>query len=160
MIFDSLVRRFLLVHFKADRATSGNFETSPCRYRRCLEMKIGATCFNNCTIYGVFLFVVLFSTNSLSANDFYGWHHGASGYSDAIQEAKYEEQPLIIYFHIEKCKWCKEMNDNYLASYEADEFLSDIPKVEINPDKGADENALTRQYNITGYPSFLYLFLL
>ena len=118
-------------------------------------MKIGAASFNHCAFYGVFLFVVLFSPNGLLANDFYGWHHGASGYSDAIQEAEYEEKPLIIYFHAEWCKWCKKMNDNYLASYEVEDFLRNIPKVEINPEKGADENALANKYNVTGYPSFL-----
>jgi len=118
-------------------------------------MKIRTISFYSCAIYGVLLFAIFFSPNRVLANDFSGWYHGASGYDDAIQEAKYEEKPLIIYFHTAWCKWCKKMNNNYLASYEVDDFLREIPKVEINPDNGVAEKSLTKKHNVTGYPSFL-----
>lgn len=121
-------------------------------------MKIRIISYKNYAIYGVFLFVVLLSPDRLLANDFYGWHHGASGYSDAIQEAEYEEKPLVIYFHTDWCKWSEKMSDNYLASYEVNDFLNNIPKVEINPDKGKDERALTNKYRVTGYPWFMISF--
>ena len=117
--------------------------------------KTAAVSFNHFAICGVLLFVVLFFPNRLLANGFYGWHHGASGYSYAIQEAEYEEKPLVVYFHVEWCKWCKKMNNDYLASYEVEDFLRNIPKVEINPEKGADEEALASKYGVTGYPSLL-----
>lgn len=118
-------------------------------------MKIRVVSLKSGIICGVFLFIVLFIPNRILAYDFSIWSHGASGYNDAIQEAKNEGKPLILYFHTEWCKWSKKMNNDYLASYNVKDFLRDIPKVEINPDKGADEKALTKKYNVTGYPSFL-----
>jgi tetratricopeptide (TPR) repeat protein len=50
------------------------------------------------------------------------------------------------------------MNKEYLDSYEVFNFLNDIPKVEIEPDKGASEKALAEKYNVTGYPSFFVSF--
>lgn len=46
------------------------------------------------------------------------------------------------------------MNTEYLAEYDVSDFLSDIPKVEISPEQGDDEKALTDQYKVTGFPSF------
>ena len=90
-------------------------------------------------ILGLFLLVVSFVPNKTLANDFSDWSHGASGYKHAIQEAKNEDKPLILYFHKERCKWSRKMTKNYLASYDVKAFLRGIPKVEINPDKGAME---------------------
>ena len=117
-------------------------------------MKIKTVYFSHFAICGVLLFAVLFSPNRLLANDFSGWHHSASGHKRAIRKAEYEEKPLIIYFHVEWCKWCKKMNSDYLASYEVERFLRNIPKVEMNPENGADEEALADKYGVTGYPSF------
>ncbi len=118
-------------------------------------MKIRVVSLKNGIISGVFLFIVLFIPNRILAYDFSDWSHGASGYNDAIQEAINKDKPLILYFNTDWCKWCKKMNSDYLASYAVKQFLSDIPKVEINPDKGAAEKALTNKYRVTGYPSFL-----
>jgi len=91
------------------------------------------------------------------AYDFYSWSHGASGYNSAIEKATNERNPLILYFHTDGSTRSKKMNDRYLASNDVASFLSSIPKVEINPERGADEKALATKYNVKGYPSFLIL---
>ena len=106
---------------------------------------------------GVLLIVVLFFPNNVLAYNFLDWYHGASGYDEAFQEAIHEEKPLILYFHTEWCKWSKKMNNDYISSYEVGDFLEDILKVEINPDKGAAEKALKKKYGITGFPAFIVL---
>ena len=117
-------------------------------------MKIRAILFNDYMVCGVFLFGFLVFPVRSSAYDFAGWYHGASGYNDAIQEAEYDDKPLIVYFYTENCKWSQRMNNRYLAAYEVDDFLSGMPRVEINPDKGADEKLLNDKYHVTGYPTF------
>ena len=109
----------------------------------------------NCIMQVLFLLFVLFIPNKILADDFLDWSHGAVGYHDAMQEATNEEKPLILYFHTDWCKWSKKMNKDYLASYDVTDFLQNIPKVEINPEKGAEEEALSKKYNVTGFPSFL-----
>lgn len=117
-------------------------------------MKIRAILFNHYIVCSVFLSVLLLSPSRSSAYDFYGWYHGAAGYKDAIQEAEYDDKPLIVYFYTESCKWSQKMNSKYLAAYEVDDFLSRMSKVEINPYKGSAEKALKDKYHVTGYPTF------
>ena len=96
-----------------------------------------------------------FFTQYVPNYDFPDWEHGASGYQLALKEAKAAEEPLIIYFHTGWCGWCEKLDKNYLATSEAEEFLRNIPKVEINPDKGEAEKDLFKKFGLTGYPSFL-----
>jgi tetratricopeptide (TPR) repeat protein len=102
----------------------------------------------------LFTFVLL-NANSLGAYSFSNWARGASGYEEMLSDAQDSESPLILYFNTEWCKWCKKFNSEILASWETENFISDIPKVEINPDNGSDEEALRRKYGIKGYPTLL-----
>jgi len=92
---------------------------------------------------------------ALSYYGFPGWERGALGHELALAAAQEEEKPLILYFYIDPSTWNDRMNDEYLATYEIDEFLQDIPKVHINPDEGDAESALATQYNADQYPAFL-----
>lgn len=98
-----------------------------------------------------------FSNQYVPNYEFPDWKHGASGYHLALKEANAADKPLIVYFHTSWCGWCKKLDQNYLAAAEAEQFLRNIPKVEINPDKGKAEKALFKEFGLTGYPSFLVL---
>lgn len=117
-------------------------------------MRFTTVSLKNSFTWSVLLFLGLFIPNSLLAYDFPGWYHGASGYNDAIKRAISEGKPLIVYFHAEWCIWSKKMNSDYLAHYKIEQFLNNIPKAEINPDKGSAEKALSKKYGVTGFPSF------
>ena len=91
----------------------------------------------------------------LPAYDFSGWSRGASGHEEALKEAMNEGKPLIVYFWADWCKWCRRLNSQYLASSEVERFLSEIPRVQIEPDKGSAEKELSRKHGVTGYPTFL-----
>lgn len=118
-------------------------------------MRAGGTSLKHYMILVFAAAVLLLLPHSIFAYDFQNWSHGASGYTDAIKKAANERDPLILYFHTEGSSWSKEMNERYLASDDVAAFLSSIPKVEINPDRGADEKALAREYHVKGYPLFL-----
>ena len=108
-------------------------------------------------LVSIFLLGGLFVCDDILAYDFTDWYHGASGYEDALEEVIGEEKPLILYFHSESCKWCKKLDSEYLASYEVDQFLSNIPKVEISSSEEASEKALYDKYGVTGVPAFFVL---
>ena len=108
-------------------------------------------------LISIFLLGSLFVCGDILAYDFSDWYHGASGYEDALDEVIGEEKPLILYFHSESCKWCKELDSEYLASYEVDQFISNIPKVEISSSKEAPEKALYDKYGVSRVPSFFVL---
>jgi len=103
----------------------------------------------------LFLAMGIFFDNTVFAYEFPGWRHGAYGYDRASNEAKEEGLPLILYFNTDWCKWCQKLNNEYLASYEIEEFLNGIPRVEINPEKGGAEKTLAKNYGVNGFPSFL-----
>ncbi len=106
---------------------------------------------------GILLLGSLFVCGDILAYEFSDWYHGASGYEDALDEVIGEEKPLILYFHSESCKWCKKLDSEYLASYEVDQFLRNIPKVEISSSEEAPEKALYDKYGVSGVPSFFVL---
>lgn len=89
------------------------------------------------------------------AYDFVYWDRGATGYESALYGAELSEKPLILYFHIQGSEWCEKMNNTYLATEKAEGFLMEMYKVEVDPDRGEDELALSSQYGITRYPAFL-----
>lgn len=101
--------------------------------------------------------LVIFSSKYAYSYEFYGWGHGAAGYDLAYSGAVESEKPLILYFHIESSIWNKRMNEEYLANYFINKYLEDIPRVEINPDKGGPEEKLRLQYEIEALPAFLVL---
>ena len=106
----------------------------------------------------VVLFVLKsFLDHSVPKYTFPDWEHGASGYRVALKEAMEGGRPLILYFHTSWCGWCEKLDRNYLSTEEMVRFLRDIPKVEINPDKGEAEKAIFNKFGLTGYPSFLVL---
>ena len=108
-------------------------------------------------LVSIFLLGGLFVCDDILAYDFTDWYHGASGYEDALEEVIDAEKPLILYFHSESSKWCKKLDSEYLASYEVDQFLSNIPKVEISSSEEASEKALYDKYGVTGVPAFFVL---
>ncbi len=89
--------------------------------------------------------------------DFIDWKNGIPGYKYSFKKAEKEDKPLILYFYTDWCKYCDKLNKDYLATSKVRSFLNDIPKVRINPEKGAAEKVLFSKYNGTGYPTFLVL---
>ncbi|MEJ2053214.1 MAG: thioredoxin domain-containing protein, partial [Calditrichaceae bacterium] len=100
---------------------------------------------------------LLLITGALTAGDLPNWKSGATGYYTAQKTALTSEKPFIVYFKTDWCGYCKKMDANYLSTFQFSNFLYNIPKVVINPEKGQQEKALARQYGVTGYPSFFIL---
>ncbi len=90
-----------------------------------------------------------------AASDTYDWYHGADGYQEALELARAGNRPLIVFFHVEWCGWCKRLQKEYLDAPDVYDTLGDYLRVEINPEKGAPEKTLEDQYHIRSYPAFL-----
>jgi tetratricopeptide (TPR) repeat protein len=117
-------------------------------------MRYASALGKNITVGLVLWVAIWFVPNKSLAYYFPGWYHGASGHYIALREAIDEEKPLIVYFHTDTCKWSKRLNSDYLATSKVYQFLSDISRVEINPEKGALEKDLSEKYGVKGFPSF------
>jgi len=116
--------------------------------------------YNNLCSKIVMFSVILYFLTGLIVTDlaisyeFIDWERGAVGYELALMDAEDGEKPLILYFQTDGSEWCQKMNDNYFAVYEIEEFLINIPKAEINPEKGDPEGNLADKYGVKEYPAF------
>lgn len=95
-----------------------------------------------------------FSGSKTSVGSSSSWLSGASGYSSIRSLHEREKAPMIVYFYTDWCGYCKAFNRQLLDKSEVEEFLKSIPRVRINPETGKAEEALAREFAITGYPSF------
>jgi len=111
-----------------------------------------------CNITTFLLLMGLAITGRAAAYDFFYWDSGANGHESALYGAEVAERPLILYFHIQGNEWCEKLNNTYLATEKVEGFLMEMYKVEIDPDRGEDEKALSSRYGITRYPAFLVTF--
>lgn len=109
-------------------------------------------------VYNIATFVMLAGlalTGRADAYDFFYWDRGATGHESALYGAELSEKPLILYFHIPGNVWCEKLNNTYLATEKIENFLLEMYKVEIDPDSGEEEKALSSKYGVTRYPAFL-----
>ena len=97
---------------------------------------------------------LMFNGRAVAYNFFY-WDHGATGLESALYGAELAERPLILYFHVQECAWCEKMDNTYLATESVENFLMEMYKVEVDPNRGEDEAALLAQYGINRYPALL-----
>jgi hypothetical protein len=86
----------------------------------------------------------------------YDWYENASGYQDAVAEARDTHKPMAVYFRTDWCPYCRQLDRGLLSSGPVLAYLRSVVKVRINPEAGAAEWAIARRYGVTGYPS-LYL---
>jgi thiol-disulfide isomerase/thioredoxin len=86
----------------------------------------------------------------------YSWYEDASGYQDAVAEARDTHKPMTVYFRTNWCPYCKRLDSELLSSGPVIAYLRSVVKVRINPEAGALEEQIARRYGVTGYPS-LYL---
>ncbi len=86
----------------------------------------------------------------------YSWYEDASGYQDAVAEARDTHKPMTVYFRTDWCPYCRRLDSELLSSGPVIAYLRSVVKVRINPEAGAVEREIARRYGVTGYPS-LYL---
>jgi tetratricopeptide (TPR) repeat protein len=104
-----------------------------------------------------YVLTVLVITGSAYSYDFADWGSGADGHDLALLDAEDEEKPVVLYFHSETCKWSKKMTNTYLAHYEIEGFLIQIPKAQMKPDEGTREEEIANKYDVKEYPTLLIL---
>jgi thiol-disulfide isomerase/thioredoxin len=86
----------------------------------------------------------------------YSWYEDASGYQDAVAEARGTRKPMAVYFRTDWCPYCRRLDRDLLSSGPVIAYFRSVVKVRINPEAGVVEKEIARRYGVTGYPS-LYL---
>ena len=102
----------------------------------------------------IILLPCVIQTSSASGVPEDRWLHGSSGYARAVELQRELKVPLVVYFYTDWCPYCHALDNEYLTAAPVRQFLGNVVKVRVNPERGAAERQLAKQYGITGYPSF------
>ncbi|MBW1764993.1 MAG: tetratricopeptide repeat protein [Deltaproteobacteria bacterium] len=100
----------------------------------------------------IFIMSLIFYTHAFSL-ELTLWEHYSDGYERAFEYARENELPLVIFFHIDGDTWSEKLAENYLTTYEVENFLTDIPKVEINPQIGDAELSISNKFKVKQFPT-------
>lgn len=98
----------------------------------------------------VVLLVALFCFMSIDAFAI-NWRYNLS---DALKTAKSQNKPVMIDFYTEWCGWCKKLDSDTYADSTVKKLAEDFICVKIDGDK---ERGLVGKYNISGYPTIIFL---
>jgi len=85
------------------------------------------------------------------------WLTDASGYSEANRQHVTYGKPLVVYFYVDWCPYCRGLETEILNNSQVESYLSSLPRVKINPEHGPNEKALARQFGVDGYPHFVII---
>ena len=66
-------------------------------------------------------------------------------------------KPLALYFYADWCGYCAKLERGILSDPEVKQHLDSILYVSVNPEHGAAEEKLFRQFGGSGFPTFLIL---
>lgn len=84
-------------------------------------------------------------------------YQDAVGYAAAMREHEATGKPVALYFYVDWCKFCARLERGTLSQSEVKRYLDTILYVSVNPDHGKAEEALFREFEGRGYPTFLVL---
>jgi thioredoxin-like negative regulator of GroEL len=82
-----------------------------------------------------------------------GWFEGAEGFGRAKKEQEYAGVPMIIYFRVDWCPYCRRMDQDIIASPSVSQFLANVVKVRINSESSPDNAEVARSMGVSRYPS-------
>lgn len=98
----------------------------------------------------VVLLVVLFCFMSIDAFAI-NWRYNLS---EALKTAKSQQKPIMVDFYTEWCGWCKKLDSDTYTDSAVKKLAEDFICVKLDGDKEQD---LVRKYNISGYPTIIFL---
>jgi thiol-disulfide isomerase/thioredoxin len=96
--------------------------------------------------------IVLSTTVSAKVPD--GWLNGAANFEKALQLHRAENVPLVVYFYVDWCPYCKSLENDYFPAAPMREYLRDVVKIRINPELTRADEEAARAFGITGFPGF------
>jgi thiol:disulfide interchange protein len=81
------------------------------------------------------------------------WFEDADGYEAAVRQQRYQHVPMLIYFRVDWCPHCREL-DGLLEQSQVRSRLAELIKVRINPEHGdAEKRLYNTEFGGSGYPS-------
>lgn len=99
--------------------------------------------------------VVLSATASAKVPD--RWFDGAANFEKALQLHRTENVPLVVYFYVDWCPYCKSLESEYFPAAPMQQYFREVVKIRINPEQTRADEEAARAFGITGYPGFFVI---
>ena len=77
----------------------------------------------------------------------------STDFNKATKAAKNQNKPMMIDFHTEWCGWCKRLERDTFTDSRIIELSEKFIAVKVDGDKSP---AITKQYNVSGYPTIVF----
>ena len=74
------------------------------------------------------------------------WMQGANGLFSALRRVDSGERPLVVYFYVDWCRYCRQFESVLLGTARVQKYLDGALAVMINPEHGAQEQDIARYY--------------
>ncbi len=81
----------------------------------------------------------------------------AAGYAEAVRLQQANGTPIALYFYVDWCGYCAQLERDILSHSEVKQFLENFLYVSVNPEHGNAEEKLFASFEGTGFPTFLIL---
>ena len=86
-----------------------------------------------------------------------GWMNGAANFEKAMQLHRELNVPLVVYFYVDWCPYCNELEREYFPAAAMRDYLRGVVKIRINPELTQTDSELARVFGIGGYPAFFII---
>lgn len=84
------------------------------------------------------------------------WQTAESGLGPAQQLAARDGRPLLVYVYTDWCRYCRELEANWLQHPDVDRILArSVVRVRVNPERSDTERALSQEFGVRSYPTLL-----
>lgn len=84
------------------------------------------------------------------------WQTAEQGLGPAQQLAARDGRPLLVYVYTDWCRYCRELEANWLQHPDADRILArSVVRVRVNPERSDTERAISREFGVRSYPTLL-----
>lgn len=84
-------------------------------------------------------------------------YQDGAGYAEALREHERTGKPIALYFYVDWCRYCAQLERGTLSRSDVKQYLETILYVSVNPEHGKAEEALFEKFQGRGYPTFLVL---
>lgn len=84
-------------------------------------------------------------------------YQDGAGYEEALREHERTGKPMALYFYVDWCRYCAQLERGTLSRSDVKQYLETILYVSVNPEHGKAEEALFAKFQGRGYPTFLVL---
>lgn len=101
---------------------------------------------------GLMLSQLILHTRDTGLSD---WYDGADGYQQAIMESKASNKPVALFFHADWCSSCKSLRETILSTKQVRQYMSDLIRVKIEPEKSYAARKIADSYGVAGFPTFI-----